>query len=203
MISAGFLITSFIVVVIPGTGVIYTITTSLSGSRRQAMLAALGCTLGILPHILAAVFGLSALLHTGAQFLRIIRIAGILYLTYLGLDLIRSNNRIALEKGEAERAFRIIGKAVLINLLNPKLTLFFFSFLPQFIVESSVDVTLQMLILSGCFMAITFLIFCLYGLLANTCKQFLKGSPGITRRIQQGFGVILLGFAGKLSLEEL
>ncbi len=148
-------------------------------------------------------FGLSALLHTGAQFLRIIRIAGILYLTYLGLDLISSNNRIALDEGEAERALRIIGKAVLINLLNPKLTLFFFSFLPQFIVPGSIGITLQMLLLSGCFMAITFLVFCLYGLLANAFKRFLTGSPGITRRIQQGFGVILLGFAGKLSLEEL
>ncbi len=201
MINIGFIVTSLIVILVPGTGVIYTITTGLSSNKRNAILAAFGCTLGILPHILAAIFGLSAIMHASAQVMQIIKIIGILYLLYLGIGMIRSKNEIVIEEGSKENPLKIIGKAILINLLNPKLTLFFLSFLPQFISHGSVGVRTQMTVLSFIFMILTFLVFCLYGLLANMFKKLLS-SPKVIKRIQQGFGAVLIGFAGKLALED-
>lgn len=202
MISTSFIITSLIVVLVPGTGVIYTLTTSLSGSRRYAVLAAIGCTLGIVPHLVAAIFGLSAILNASAQVLKVIKILGVLYLLYLGVGLLSTKNVIDIKEGQRENPLKIIGKAVLLNLLNPKLTLFFFSFLPQFVNPEGIAVRTQMTILSLFFMGLTLIVFCLYGLLANLFKQFLIRSPKVTQRIQQSFGLILIGFAGKLALEE-
>ncbi len=200
--STSFFVTSLILALVPGTGVIYTITTSLSGSRRQAVLAALGCTLGIVPHILAAILGISAVLNTGAQVYRIIRIIGILYLLYLGVGLLRSKHKIDVSVQSKEKPFAVIGKAILLNLLNPKLTLFFFSFLPQFIEPGSLSARLDMVTLSIAFMGITFVVFCLYGLVANAFRAAIVKSPVLLQRIQQGFGLILIGFAGKLALEK-
>jgi threonine/homoserine/homoserine lactone efflux protein len=201
MITLNFLITSLIVVIIPGTGVIYTVSTGLSSNRRNAIVAALGCTLGIVPHIIAAILGFTAILHISAQVLHIIRIIGIIYLLYLGIGLIRTKETVQITQEKSEKAVTIIGKAVLINLLNPKLTLFFFSFLPQFITPGS-DLHMQLTLLSLFFMALTFFVFSLYGLMANGFREFIKKSPKVTRRIHQTFGVILIGFAGKLALED-
>jgi len=187
----------------PGTGVIFTITTSLSGSKRNAILAAFGCTLGILPHILAAILGLSAVLNTSAQVLKIIKIIGVLYLTYLGIGLIRSNDQIEIKGNSPVKSLKIVSKAILINLLNPKLTLFFFSFLPQFISPSiQRRGEIQMIILSLFFMGMTFIVFCLYGLMANLFKQLIMQSPQIMMKVQKAFGAILIGYAGKLAFEE-
>ena len=203
MISLSFFLTSLIVVVIPGTGVIYTVSTALAGNRRHYILAAIGCTLGIVPHLTAGILGISALLHTSARIFQIVKIIGVIYLIYLGYDLITNKNKIVLEKGTSkEHDLKIIGKGILLNLLNPKLTLFFLSFLPQFLIESDINYFTQMMILSFIFMGITLVIFFLYGLLANSFKQLIMGSKKITHRIQQSFGVLLIGFAAKLALSE-
>ena len=202
MLSAGFILTSLIVVLIPGTGVIYTVTTSLSGNRRSAVWAAAGCTLGIVPHILAGVLGISAIMNTSALLFRVIRILGILYLLYLGTGLIRSRGGIDVQQGAKEDIFRIVGKAVLLNLLNPKLTLFFLSFLPQFVTPHGPDPQYQLILLSLFFMGLTFIVFCIYGLAATAFRRILVSSPIIVDRIQKGFGLILIGFAGKLALED-
>ena len=131
MISIGFIITSLVVVLIPGTGVIYTVTASLSGNRRTAILAALGCTLGILPHLLAAVFGISAILHAGRTGSAGNKgSSGCCTFCTLAYGLLRTRGGIDIREGLKENGLKVIGKAILLNLLNPKLTLFFLSFLP-------------------------------------------------------------------------
>ncbi len=200
MISISFLLTSLIVILVPGTGVIYTVSTALSSRKRNFILAAIGCTLGIVPHLAAGILGVSALLNTGAQIFQIIKIVGVLYLIYLGFGLIKNKNLIVVDENKKrENDFKIIGKGILLNLLNPKLTLFFLSFLPQFLVKSSSNYSSQMMMLSLMFMGMTFVIFILYGLLANSFKQVILTSEKITQRIQQSFGVILIGFAVKLA----
>ena len=203
MLSASFFLTSLIVVIIPGTGVIYTVSTALSGNKRHFILAAIGCTLGIVPHLTAGILGISALLHTSARIFQFVKIIGVIYLVYLGYDLITNKNRIEL-KSDTNKGhdIKIIGKGILLNLLNPKLTLFFLSFLPQFLIKSDLDYSTQMMILSIIFMGMTFFIFTLYGVLANSFKQFIMSSRKTTQRIQQGFGVLLIGFAAKLALSE-
>ncbi len=203
MVSLGFILTSLVVVLIPGTGVIYTVSTGISGSKRHSIAAAIGCTLGIIPHLTAGILGISAILHTSAQIFQIIKIIGVIYLIYLGYGLISKKNIIKIDEREKkENDLKIIGKGILLNLLNPKLTIFFLSFLPQFITSTNFNYVFQMILLSIIFMGLTLIVFILYGILAYSFKKLIIRTPKITRRIQQSFGMILIGFAAKLAISE-
>jgi len=192
-----------VVVLIPGTGVIYTVSTALAGSRRQSIVAALGCTLGIIPHLIAGFLGISALLHISSRVFQIVKIVGVIYLAYLGYGLLRNSGKIEFKEGGfKERDLKIVGKGILLNLLNPKLTLFFLSFLPQFLTDSERGYSIQMASLSLVFMGMTFVVFVLYGILANSFKKLIQRSRVLTERIQQCFGVIIIGFAAKLALSD-
>lgn len=203
MIKPEFLLASLIVVLIPGTGVVYTITTGLTLKWRASLAAALGCTLGIVPHILASILGLSALLNMSAQVFSILKLAGALYLLYLAWNMWREAGTLEIKKKDIETsALKIIIKAIAINLLNPKLTIFFFAFLPLFVPKSAASPTLDMIILSTIFMGLTLIVFALYGILASGVSAYLTNSSKAVKRLQQAFAVILAGFAVKLALSE-
>jgi len=204
MIKPEFLLASLIVVLIPGTGVVYTITTGLTLKWRASLAAAIGCTLGIVPHILASILGLSALLNMSAQVFSVLKLAGAVYLLYLALNMWREAGTLELNKKSAETsAAKIITKAIAINLLNPKLTIFFFAFLPLFVSKSSASPVTEMVLLSIVFMSLTLIVFALYGILASGISTYLtNSSSGSIKRIQQTFAVILAGFAVKLAFSE-
>jgi len=203
VIKPEFLLTSLVVVLIPGTGVVYTITTGLTLKWRASLVAAIGCTLGIVPHILAGIVGLSALLNMSAQVFSVLKWAGAFYLLYLAWNMWREAGTLEINKKNAEtRASQIIMKAIAINLLNPKLTLFFFAFLPLFVSNASPSPTVEMIILSAVFMGITFIVFAAYGLLASGISAYLMNSSKVLKRFQQAFAVILAAFAVKLALSE-
>lgn len=203
MMNPEFLLASLIVVLIPGTGVVYTITTGLTLKWRASLAAAIGCTLGIVPHILASVLGLSALLNMSAQVFSILKWAGAVYLLYLAWNMWREAGTLEIKPKGTETSFRgIILKAIAINLLNPKLTIFFFAFLPLFVSKESTSATLEMILLSSVFMGITFIVFALYGILASGVSVYLTNSVKSVKRLQQAFAVILAGFAVRLALSE-
>ena len=204
MLKPEFLLASLIVVLIPGTGVVYTITTGLTLKWRASLAAAIGCTLGIVPHILASLWGLSALLNMSAQVFSVLKLAGAAYLLYLAWNMWREAGRLELNKKSAETsAAKIITKAIAINLLNPKLTIFFFAFLPLFVSRNSSSPTTEMIILSIVFMSITLIVFALYGILASSISTYLTNSSSkAVKRIQQTFAIILAGFAVKLAVGE-
>jgi threonine/homoserine/homoserine lactone efflux protein len=203
MIKPEFLLASLIVVLIPGTGVVYTITTGLTLKWRASLAAALGCTLGIVPHILASVLGLSALLNMSARVFSVLKLAGALYLLYLAWNMWREAGTIEINKRNTETSTtKIILKAIAINLLNPKLTIFFFAFLPLFVSKASASPTLEMILLSTVFMGLTLIVFALYGILASGVSAYLANSTQAVKRLQQAFAVILAGFAIKLALTE-
>ncbi|MCB2180366.1 LysE family translocator [bacterium] len=203
MITTDFLLSSLLVVLIPGTGVIYTITTGLQRNWRAGVVAAFGCTLGIVPHMLASIFGLSAILNMSAQIFSMIKFAGAAYLLYLAWNMWRETGMLSLDEKFGDSSWsKIIGKAVAINLLNPKLTIFFFAFFPLFITDRSGSPTFQMLTLSLVFMGLTFVVFVGYGLLASSVRHLLLKSTRAVKRIQQGFAIVLAGFAVKLALRE-
>jgi threonine/homoserine/homoserine lactone efflux protein len=203
MIKPEFLLTSLIIVLIPGTGVIYTITTGLTLKWRASLVAAFGCTLGIVPHILASILGLSALLNMSAHVFSALKWAGAFYLLYLAWNMWREAGTIELKKKSTDtRATQIIMKAIAINLLNPKLTLFFFAFLPLFVSKRSPSPTMEMIMLSAVFMGITFIVFAVYGLLASGVSSYLMNSSKAIKRLQQAFAVILATFAVKLAFTE-
>jgi threonine/homoserine/homoserine lactone efflux protein len=203
MFKPEFLLASLVVVLIPGTGVVYTITTGLTLKWRASLAAALGCTLGIVPHILASIWGLSALMNMSAQVFSLLKWAGALYLLYLAWDMWREAGTLELNKKSTETSFaKIILKAIAINLLNPKLTIFFFAFLPLFVSKSSASPTLDMILLSAVFMGLTLIVFALYGILASGVRAYLTNSSKSVKRLQQAFAVMLAGFAVKLALTE-
>jgi threonine/homoserine/homoserine lactone efflux protein len=203
MITPEFLLTSLVVVLIPGTGAVNTITTGLTLKWRASIAAAIGCTLGIVPHILASILGLSALLNMSAQLFSIIKLAGAAYLLYLAWNMWREAGNLDMDKKAVETsAFQIILKAIAINLLNPKLTIFFFAFLPLFISKTPTSVTLEMIRLSAVFMGLTLVVFAIYGILASGISAYLVHSPKTVKRLQQAFAVTLAGFAVKLALSK-
>ena len=203
MINPEFLLASLVVVLIPGTGVVYTITTGLTLKWRASIAAAIGCTLGIVPHILASILGLSALLNMSAQVFSVLKLAGALYLLYLAWNMWREAGTLEINKRNTETSLsKIILKAIAINLLNPKLTIFFFAFLPLFVSKNSAAPTREMILLSAVFMGITFIVFALYGILASGVSAYLSNSSKAVKRLQQAFAVILAGFAVQLGLSE-
>lgn len=203
MLSTEFILTSLVVVLVPGTGVIYTVSTGLVHRWKASLVAAFGCTAGILPHLAASILGLSALLHMSARAFQVLKFAGTFYLLYLAWGMWHDTGSLKLDQSAKKlNAPQIVFKGILINILNPKLTLFFFAFLPLFIAPDAVSPTQQMIGLSAIFMAMTFIIFALYGILASGVSKYLLDSPKAIRRMQRSFALIFAGLAAKLALSE-
>ena len=203
MITVEFLITSLIVVLIPGTGVVFTVSTGLLRGRRASVFAAFGCTAGIVPHLLATVLGLAALMHTSALAFQMLKYAGVLYLLYLAYATWRDKSAFAVKGASSgSTAMGLVVKAILLNLLNPKLTIFFLAFLPQFVDQSASSPLAQLLLLSGVFMAMTFAVFVVYGLLAHTFRRAVIESPRVQSWLRRGFAVTFAGLGAQLALSE-
>lgn len=203
MLSSEFLLTSLVVVLIPGTGVIYTVSTGLFHSRRASIAAACGCTAGIVPHLTASILGLSAILHMSAVAFQAVKYAGVLYLLYLSWSMWRETGLLQVNAPESARSLRHVAfKGFLINILNPKLSIFFLAFLPLFVSPDSASPALQMLILSGLFMLMTLVVFILYGLLATSVRRYIVNSSTITGFLQKSFAAIFAALGLKLALTE-
>lgn len=201
--SPEFLLTSLIVVVSPGAGVLYTLAAGLSGGRRASLVAAFGCTLGILPHMLAAITGLAALLHASALAFQALQIVGVAYLLWMAWQTLRESGALSVDETQAPRPAReIVGRALLVNLLNPKLSIFFFAFLPQFISPAETRPLGLMLELSGVFMAETFLVFCLYGLAAAAVRRQVLRRPRVLAWLRRLFASAFVALGAKLALAE-
>ncbi len=197
-----FLLTTLIIVATPGTGALYTLAAALGGGRRDALVAAFGCTLGIIPHMLAAALGLAALVAAEPRLFEAIRYAGIAYLVWMAVGLWRSGLAGDMTAESKQRASRIIRKAVLINLLNPKLSLFFLAFLPQFVDPADARPFATMAALSLVFMAVTFVVFAIYGLAAASMRQRLVTRPDRMRVVNRLLSAGFLLMAGRLALAQ-
>ena len=198
-----FLVTSLVVVMIPGTGVVYSVSTAVSAGWQRGSAAALGCTLGIVPHLAAASLGLSGLMQASAEAFEVVRWIGVAYLAYLGIGMMRSTGSLAdLNDDQRSTVRATILRGVLLNLLNPKLTIFFLAFLPQFLSSPPGLLDPRLLGLSGVFMAMTLAVFLVYAALAAGIRQRILSSPKVLRRIEQSLGLALLGFAAQLAVAD-
>ncbi|MCD2173725.1 LysE family translocator [Rhizobium sp. C4] len=199
-----FYLTALIVVATPGTGALYTIATGLGEGPRRSIAAAFGCTLGIVPHMAAALTGLAAVLHGSPMAFNILKLCGVAYLAYMAFGLIVSKAAApsAAQTPDGRTAMEIVIKAILINLLNPKLSLFFLAFLPQFINAEAPDAFGKMIEASLTFMALTFVVFAVYGLCAAGIRRHIIGRPQITTWINRTFGVAFLAMATKLAMTQ-
>ena len=200
--SVEFLLTSLVVVATPGIGVVYTLAAGLTRGARASIVAAAGCTLGIVPHMAAAITGLAALLHTSAVAFGVLKYLGVAYLLYLAWTTLHEKGSLAVEDQEdtPSSARKVITTAVLINLLNPKLTIFFFAFLPQFVSGDDAHGVLSMLGLSSVFMLVTFVVFALYGVFAAGVRNQVISRPRVMAWMRRVFAGSFLALGAKLAL---
>jgi threonine/homoserine/homoserine lactone efflux protein len=201
--SIEFLITSLIVIVSPGTGVLYTLAAGLSRGARASVIAAFGCTLGIVPHMAAAATGLAALLQTSALAFQVLKYVGVAYLLYMAWNALREQGAIEVEtEAGARSAHRVIVSAILINILNPKLSIFFFAFLPQFMSADEHHPLSRMVMLSAVFMLLTFVVFVGYGLFAASIRNHVISRPRVVTWMRRTFAAAFIALGAKLALAE-
>lgn len=201
--SIEFLVTTLVIVASPGTGALFTIGAGLSRGGRASLLAAFACTLGIVPHLLAALTGLAALLHTSALAFEVVKYAGVAYLLYMAWGTLRQHGALKVEeKPDPRGALQVIRDGILVNLLNPKLSIFFVAFLPQFIAHDEPNVLGRMLELSGVFMLATFVIFSVYGLCAAAMRDKVIGSPRVMTWMRRSFAACFVALGARLALQQ-
>jgi threonine/homoserine/homoserine lactone efflux protein len=202
-VGLDFLVTSLIVVVSPGTGVLYTLAAGLSRGRRASIVAAFGCTLGIVPHMAAAIMGLAALLHASALAFQILKYLGVAYLLYMGWGTLRDRGALQVDGETGPRTdMHVITTAILINILNPKLSIFFLAFLPQFVSAGEPHPLARMLELSAVFMLLTFGVFVVYGLFAAALRRHVISSPQVLVWLRRAFAGAFAALGARLALAE-
>src|SRR5438445_5738630 len=203
--TLSFLLTTLIVVASPGTGVLYTLAVALAQGSRASVAAAFGCTLGILPHMLAAMLGLAAVLHTSALAFAALKWCGVVYLLYMAWQALRETGALSVDTrpaASARSSRRVIVTAILINILNPKLSIFFLAFLPQFIHADDPDLVARMVELSTIFMLLTFVVFVGYGLLAAAARDRIITRPRVLAWMRRAFAGAFAALGAKLALAE-
>jgi len=198
--SLAFWITSLVIVATPGTGALFTIAAGIARGRRASLVAAVGCTLGIVPHLVAAITGAAALLHASGVAFQVLKVLGVLYLLYMAWATWCDRGALTISTDAAPRSSRqVIASAVLVNLLNPKLTIFFFAFLPQFVPAGSSGALAHLLALSAIFMAMTFVVFAVYGIFAAGMRTHLIERPRIIAKVRQVFALSFVALGARLA----
>lgn len=201
--SLEFLLTSLIIVASPGTGAIYTIAAGLTRGAKASVLASFACTLGIVPHLIAAMLGLAALLHASALAFAIVKYAGVAYLLWMAWQTLKEQGALSVETAADKRsAWRVLVDGIALNVLNPKLSIFFVAFLPQFIAADEASPMTRMLELSGVFMAMTFVVFALYGLFAAAMRDHVVSRPAVMAWLRRTFAAAFVALGAKLALTE-
>lgn len=203
-VSAEFVATSLVVAAIPGTGVVYTVSSAIGGGWRRGLFAAIGCTLGVVPHLLAAMLGLSGIMQAGAVAFETVRWAGVAYLVWMGVSLLRDGDGLQLDqrRASADPAGLVVRRAVLVNLLNPKLTVFFFAFLPQFLDSPPGLLDPRLVGLGGVFMLATLAVFVGYAWASASVRDRVLAAPAVRRWLQRSLGALLVGFAARLAVSD-
>ncbi|MGE0315283.1 MAG: LysE family translocator [Lautropia sp.] len=203
MITIEYLLTSLVVVLVPGTGVIYTVSTGLARGRAASVHASLGCTAGIVPHLAATILGLAAVMHASALAFQALKFAGVAYLLYVAYATWRDESAFAVDGGVSRTsASGIVVKGFLLNILNPKLTIFFLAFLPQFVEPGAERPLAQLLVLSGVFMAMTFVVFVAYGFVAHAFRRHVVESAAVQRWLRYGFAAAFASLGVRLAVSD-
>jgi threonine/homoserine/homoserine lactone efflux protein len=202
-VSIEFLVTSLIVIVSPGTGVLFTLAAGLARGSRASIIAAFGCTLGIVPHMAAAILGLAALLHTSALAFQVFKYLGVAYLLYMAWSALKERGALRVETEVGARsAIQVTTTAILINILNPKLSIFFLAFLPQFVNADEPHPLSRMLVLSAVFMLLTFVVFVGYGLFAAAIRSHVISRPRVLTWMRRTFAAAFVALGARLALAE-
>lgn len=186
--SLEYFLTSLVVILLPGTGVLYTLAVGLGRGFRPSVAAAFGCTLGILPAAIGSIVGLAALLHTSALAFQLAKYVGVAYLLYMAWTMLRAGGPVNADADAKPATYvRTAAAGMLINVLNPKLSLFFLAFLPQFIDTKAANPTWAMVMLAAVFMGLTFVVFVGYGACASLARDYVIARPAVMKWMRRSF----------------
>lgn len=198
--SPEFLVTTIILTATPGTGAVFTAAAAISHGIRSGLAAAAGCTLGMIPHLALALTGAAALLAASAVAFESLRWIGVAYLLYMAWGTWRSTSLVAPQRDIAPSVRRTIATAILVNLPNPKLTLYFFVMIPMFVDPGAPGALPQMIRLGAAAMAITLAIFAAYALAASWLRRYVIGRPRVERWTGRVFALTFVLLAAFLAL---
>lgn len=199
--SLAFLVTSLIIVATPGTGALYAIAAGLTRGARAGVLAAFAGTLGTVPHLLAAITGLAAVLQASGVAFAIVKYAGVAYLLYMAWATWHDSGALSVDARAGHGSvWKVLASGVTLNLLNPKLTLFFFAFLPQF-VPAGDGALPAMLALSGVFMVMTFVVFAAYGVCSAAVRDLVLTRPRVLDVMRKAFAATFVALGARLALQ--
>ncbi|WP_309663973.1 LysE family translocator [Tabrizicola sp.] len=198
--SPEFLLTAFVVCVTPGIGVVYTLSSTLGGGFRAGVWASIGCTLATVLHLAVALAGLAAVLHTSAVLFQTIKYAGVAYLLWMAWAVLQSHGSMAITATEGGSAARLVWRGIVLNILNPKLPLFFVAFLPQFLPAGETSVA-AMLQLGAGFTLMTQATFLLYVVLGASGRQTVLSSPTLMTWMRRAFAASFAALGARLAFE--
>jgi threonine/homoserine/homoserine lactone efflux protein len=188
-----FIVSSLALLVVPGPAVLYIVTRSLSQGRMAGLASMAGVNAGALTHTVAAALGLSAILVSSALAFNVIKFVGAAYLIYLGVRQFFAKGGFETLELKQESLGRIFSQGYLVSIFNPKLALFFFAFLPQFVDPSHGSAALQMLVLGLLFVALAAVSDGMYALLSSQLGRWLKRNPRFAKRQKYVTGSIYMG----------
>ncbi|KAB1437869.1 LysE family translocator [Candidatus Galacturonibacter soehngenii] len=199
-----FIIASFIVILMPGTGFVYTISTGVTRGKKSGVYAAVGCTLAIIPHMIAGIFTMFFLTNINDMVFQSVKFVGVIYLIYLGITMIRGKVSYEMEQEDKKISNLKIGlKGMLINLLNPKLTVFFLAFIPQYIDKSERNILMQSIQLDMIFLVISLLVFLIYALLSGSVFYFIEKGNQKLSWLPRLSGIIFIVFSIQLLVSRI
>ncbi len=192
---------ALILVLIPGPNTLYIIARSIQQGRKAGIVSSFGVQTGTMVHLIAAAFGLSALLLSSASAFNVVRYGGAAYLIYLGLKTLLTKENIELQPGpQTTKLSRVFTQGVIVNVLNPKTALFFFAFLPQFIDPERGAVTVQIILLGTILMFLGTLSDSIYALAAGSIGNRLRGNLRLLRAQRYFAGSVYLGLGAATAL---
>ena len=198
-----FLIASALLTIAPGPDIVYVLTRGITQGRRAGFAAALGFATGVIFHTALAAFGIAALIRSSEFAFSIVRYAGAAYLIYLGIRTLMSGSAFQLGKdGSSIALWTVYQQSVIGNVLNPKVTLFFLSFLPQFINVKAGHVEMQMVLLGALFMLQTVLIFGTIAFFSGAIGDKLRTNSTVANRLNVFAGVIFIALGLRVAWPE-
>ncbi len=199
----GFVAAALVVLLIPGPGVLYVITRSVSQGRRAGLVSVVALSAGALVHVAAATAGLSAVLLTSATAFGVVKTLGAAYLIYLGIRaLVSRPQRADVDRVAPERLTRLFTDGVLVSVLNPKIAVFFLAFLPQFVQPANGPVGSQILFLGLLYVALALCTDGAYALVSSGLRGAIGGRILNGPAPQYASGVVYLGLGVRTALAE-
>lgn len=197
-----FIATSLVIIITPGQDMVLVMSRSIAQGASAGVATAAGVSVGLIGHTILATLGLGAILLASEWLFTALKLVGAAYLIYIGISLLRTKDTALLvEASSARSKTRLFWDGALSNVSNPKVAVFYFAFLPQFVTPGAAQPTLAVFVLGLTFAALTFLVKGPVGYGAGMLSSWLRERPGVLKWVYRSSGAVLVGLGIKLAFE--